>query len=329
MENDGTPPKQRILCRTLSGILVFLLLISFAILLVIVLLHPSGYSKVSTVQGSTITLLDDTNPFWFESAIISRVDKTVLYDVYVGWIDCENLHTIHTEVWSDVYWGHKATRDYYQQLGEFEPYAYLVAGSKIELDINITSSPSSQGKNVSLLIYNDFNEYNKLISPGGATARYSQSFLLNSTRGQLNRIAINVTDTSFYFFGVHTPNGTGFTYNFTVHQVSYNDSNLYSPCYLPPGSVSCKLDLNVTRCVSCSKQCLMSYCEANSEAPQPFYPLKIDIKRRRFNWISITLMVAVVSFGMIFIAIGVYDVVKFKICPVGNRALKSMLRRHR
>ena len=310
----------------MSAVLTICILLLCLVLLIYFLLHPSDHSGNKLIQGSVVVLLDRINSFWYKQASFSKA-KVEMYDVMVGWVDCDDLNFI-ANTSSEYHNGRKADEDSYQQLLHFEPYSYLLEGSWIALDINITSPPKSKGKNPFLLLFSNYEEYNKLQNQNtNNKAHYDNSIELKYTTGVPNEIVFNVTHTSFNFFGIKTPNGTDFTYNFTVYRVSFNDSNVDYQCYLSSDQTSCKLGLNVTKCVSCTKLCFLGQCLANSEAPAPFYSLDVTFNRQSLNWITSTLIAFVVSLFMLLMAIGTYDVMRKKVCPAGEKHISHLFGR--
>ena len=220
-------PLRDIICRVASGFAVCVLLLVFISLLISLLVTPPKYTLKSTIQGSTVVHLYDVNPFWYEIVDISK-EKSDSFDADIGLIECNKL-VYNAMTHSGDHHGRTATSDTYQQLLHLEQYAYLVEGSWIHLEVNITKPPTLSNANTSLLYFTNYNEYYKLVNPNTASrAHYDYSQQLNYTT--VNHFSRNITGSCFNFLALKTSNGTDFTYNFTIHQVLYNDSDVNYQC---------------------------------------------------------------------------------------------------
>ncbi len=307
-----------------SGFVVCVLLLLFLCLLIGSLVAPPNYTQKRPIQGSTVVLLNDMNPFWYEIVDISK-EKSASFDSDIGLIECSKL-AYNALTHSGYHHGRTAASDTYQQLLHLEHYAYLVEGSWIHLEVNVTKPPTLSNTNTSLLYFTNYNEYYKLANPNTATrAHYDYSKQLNYTT--VNHFFMNITGNSFNFFAIKTPNGTDFTYNFTIHQVSYNDSNVIYQCSVGAVQRMCSLSLNVTSSISGSKYCLMERSTTVNEDPDPFYSLDINIHRRHFNWVTCSLIAITASLLLVFVAIGTYDLMRKRIIPLGKRSVSRILTR--
>ena len=323
--STSRPLTMTILCRLIGALVVVSLFVICISFLINILVRPTNSSRDTTIQGSVVVLLERLNPFWYKK---STVSKPKSYGIQIGWVECDQLSYYSEMFTSEHHSGRKAnTNISYQQLLHFEPYSYLVEGSWIELDIIITCPPDTPRKDFTLLSYNSYEQYYKLLNPNTAyKAQFDTSIPLNCTIGDPNRISINVMQTTFIFFGIMIQPGTDFTYNFTVNRVSFNDSTIDYQCNLHVDETSCDLDLNLTRSTD-SELCLIEFCTAKNEDSEPFYYVNVSFIRRYINWISITLIACAVSLLILLCAIGTYDIMRNKIYPVGKKSLAPFLHR--
>lgn len=288
-------------------------------------MDPSNYSRnpwllKNTDSSSIPVLIEEINPFWYETITLTNHKPSPSYQ-YAGALSCDELIYDNTTQVSNLFYSRTIDKDSYQQLTKIAPFSYLLQGSLILITINITSPPVD-GKNVSLLRFGSPTEYSKLSDPSTASsAQYDEEILLNSTLGSRNEIVIDCNSNGFQLFGLKTPSGFKFTYNFIIYLVYLNDSLIDdNQCLLSSVETSCEIKLNNTKLLH-SKMCLIGSCALIDGSAEYFCQLELSVSRRYMNWIMCSLIALVVSFLMIFVAIGTYDCMRKKIYPIGKKAV--------
>ena len=275
------------------------------------IVSPPNTSSYSTVQYDVATILKDANPFWYKSVSITRTDDK-MYDVHIGWMECSHLTTYANTTTDEQNGGHTAKHDSFQQLEWLETYAYLVKGSSIQITITIVEPPDPV-KEVFLYVFNSYNDYNAL-SDVTNVSDYFTRYDIKPQNGSNTTYSVNITETSYYFYALWTPNGTAFRYNYTVYQISYNISNIDFPCVLTTKNPFCTLETKIPACcMSCNRQCLVSYTFGNSESAEPFKTVKVNLFPRRLNEIVGVLMLFAIIFFLLLCAVATYNVIKVKL----------------
>ena len=281
--------------------------------MVYVIVSPPNTSSYSTVQCGVVTILKDVDPNWYKSASINRTDDE-MYNVFIGLMECSNITTYNSTITGEQNGSNTTKNDSFQQLELLEPYAYLVEGSYIELTITITEPPDPV-KQVYLYVFNNYNDYTSLSNVTNVSDYFTR-YDIEPQNGSYTTFFMNITETSYYFYALWTPNGTAFEYDYTVDQISYNISNDDFSCVLTTNNPLCTLEIKIPDsadcCISSNRQCLVSYTYGNGE---PFKTVKVNLIGRRLNKIFGVLMLLSIMFLELSCTVATYDIIKFKLFP--------------
>ena len=154
------------------------------------------------------------------------------------------------------------------QFTSLEKYSYMLAGSRITIDI-------ATADEVFLYVYNSFTLY-ELFSQQDESVP-SQYHSMYELTASASYITINITDNGYYFFAIDNPHNINYAYSIDlVYHFFKNSMEYYDRCTVNSTS-SCVL--NVT---SGSSDCLLAYTNDPSDGSINYYKLRLllqEVKR--------------------------------------------------
>ena len=144
-------------------------------------------------------------------------------------------------------------------LQKWMPFAYMLAGSSVELAINITFSSTS----TALGSLNEYNDYEKYIQFSQGTTNEPepyQRFPINTTVGTAVTTPIAVHEDGFILFGFYLLLPSSWYYAYSFRRLYYKSSDYSFDCTLYNEDSLCHLSVTES---SHSELCLMAYTQGD------------------------------------------------------------------
>jgi len=153
---------------------------------------------------------------------------------------------------------------------------YLVTGSEVLFNVNITAHTWLPPCSAALYIFHDFDSYSNFLADGSDTGQARRICLLISNETSVvdhhPSYSFTADNTSYYFFGLSIPRGSegvdNVYYQATGTQLYYTTGNLSLACSIVPGiNSSCSFPLanSVPILVSGSTKCFLAVTDSSSE----------------------------------------------------------------
>lgn len=294
----GLTPREK-LCRVVTFI-VCLILLSISIGgLVTLMIIPNANHQLQTamVQESVTTLLCIVDPYYY-NVRVSTSDDT-LCNVSISTMDCSSLVTYSTSHIETVT-GHLNSHSTHHKLEPLEKYAYLVSGSNMSIEVNVTYSPPHNlpaNVNISLYVFTDKDSYNSFDQSQTTVTKYYKRIKVDS----LTAITFIVRETGFYFYGLSIPVGTEYLYSYDIKRIAYNSTKSTS-CELSSKSESCLVRFDNT--MLSEEQCILSSCSGKNHS---IYTINSELVRKPVTSGAAILMSTVFVIFMFLIALLLYD----------------------
>ena len=307
-------------CRLNFFIIGTILFLCFFIALIVLLIYPKGFTKQVLIQRSVTTLVSVVDTFYYHVKLSS---SDLPYEAELGAVPCSSLKTYVT-----IHTGSPNGRNGggHQQMDQLDQFAYLVSGSYINISITIISPPTSPNDPIYLYVFTLLESYMSFLKDKD-TPPYFQRHKISSNNGSVTSVTIPVTETQFYFYGLDLPKGANYYYDYVITRVFYNASDYDFPCTLTSKRSECSLDLNSSSLPKHNEQCVLSYCNAIENNYDLFFPLQLDLLRKKLNVINCVIMVlAIVSF-LLVLAIAMYDMFKRHVVPKINASCSHIFKR--
>ena len=152
-------------------------------------------------------------------------------------------------------------------LQKWEPFAYMLAGSSVNVTINVTVSTTL----MPLGSLNEYNDYEKYIQFSQGTTNEPkpyQRFPINTIVGTAVTTPIVVHEDGFVLFGVYLPPSSWYLYAYSFHRLYYKSSDYSFDCTLYDEDSLCHLSVTDSRH---SELCLMASTqgdEFDDEGPE-------------------------------------------------------------
>lgn len=266
-------------------------------------LLPKGSTEISTVQDSLLTLLTRLNSYYFDVKVTQKfTSNEVNTSCNVSIALCSNLET-HTKVHNGTGLSHKVIGYSNEQLTELNAFSYLLSGSLIDLDVNITSSRSAFNDPIFLYVFTDLTSYQSFGKLQSKPENYFKRFNVSSLPNHTTRITLPVTNTGFYFYGLSLPNGMDFNYSYNLKQFFYNLTNNDARCELTPQAMSCTLHFDSS--LFSDEQCILCYCTGGIK--ESFYMIETDLIRKPITSLSASLLTLMVVMLIVVLSVLSYD----------------------
>ena len=152
------------------------------------------------------------------------------------------------------------------QLTDLEKYSYMLAGSRITIDITTTDE-------VFLYVYNNFTLY-ELFSQQDEPVP-SQYHSMYELTASASSVTIDITDNGFYFFAIDNPDDANYNYfyNLTYHYYEYS-IEYYDRCRINSTSA----------CTITYYDCLLAYINNDpSDGSINYYKLRLLFQEVKYS----------------------------------------------
>ena len=201
------------------------------------------------------------------------------------------------------------------QLTDLEKYSYMLAGSKITIDITTTDD-------VFLYVYNSFTLY-ELFSQQDESVP-SQYHSMYELTASASSVTIDITDNGFYFFAIDNPHNTnyaysiGLIYHFYEYSIEYYDR--------------CRIN-STSACTITYYDCLLAYINNDpSDGSINYYKLRLlfqEVKHSSNLYRDLNVYVgAVIQIVMVLLIIaGIVTCVSTCVCICCKRGCCGCCRR--
>lgn len=282
-------------CRLITFLLCFLLFITAFVVFVVLVILPKGYSQMAMVQESATTLLATVNSYYFDVKI-TRNKTSPMNDVNISIVPCSDIQTY---IVSHIGKG-QAIGPKHQQLHKLNEFAYLVSGSLISIEVNISLSSLSPTEAVYFYMFTNWNSYESFDQIQTIPVNYFKRFNVSAVQNDSTIVTFPVTTTGYYFYGLSIPNEANYHYTFNIKQVRYNSS--VTKCQLSSTMLSCFLHLDAIHYNE--ELCILSYCTGSNYT---FYSVQSDLVKRTLNSISASVMTFMLVLFFLVFAILLYD----------------------
>ena len=320
-KNHKLTPCERY-CRLLFFIVCTFFFLCFFIAFIVLLIYPKGFTKQVLIQSSVTTLVSDVDTFYY-NVRLSRTSGS--YEAELGAVPCSSLKT-YVEIQTGSPNGRSGSGN--QQFDQLEKFAYLVSGSYINISITITSPPTSSNAPIYLYVFTLLDSYNSFPKDSD-TPPYFQRHSISSNNGSVTSVTVPVTETQFYFYGLDLPKGANYYYDYVITRVFYNASDYDFPCTLTSKILECSLDLNASSLPKHNEQCVLSYCNTIENSNDLFFPLQLDLLRKKLNVINCVIMTLAIVFFLLVLAIAMYDIFQRYAAPKINASCAHIFKRKR
>ena len=261
--------------------------------------------------------------FYYHVKLSKTSDSS--YEAKLGAVPCSSLKT-YIAIQTGSPNGRSVSG--HQQMDQLEQFAYLVSGSYINISITITSPPTSPNAPIYLYVFTLFDSYMSFLKDKDVPP-YFQRHKISSNNGSITSVTIPVTETQFYFYGLDLPKGANYYYDYVITRVFYNASDYDFPCTLTSKILECSLDLNSSSLPKHNEQCVLSYCNAIENSHDLFFPLQLDLLRKKLNVINSVIMVLAIVFFLLILAIAMYDMFIRHAVPKINASCTYIFKRRR
>ena len=292
----GLTPREK-QCRVVT-FLVCLILLSISIgglITVMIIPNANHQLQTATVQESVTTLLSIVDPYYY-NVQVSRSNDT-LCNVSISTMICSSLATYsmsHTE--TVIGFNSNNTR---HKLESLDKYAYLVSGSSISIEVNVTSPPDrlSNDDTISLYVFTDWDSYNSFDRSQSTVTKYYKQYEVDSS----TTITFLASETGFYFYGLSIPVRTEYLYSYDMKRLTYNLTTSTS-CELSSKLESCLIRFDNT--MLSEEQCILSYCSGKNHS---IYTINSELVRKPVTSGAAFLMSAVFVLFVFLVALLLYD----------------------
>ena len=301
----GLKPHER-WCRAVTfAICLLLLVISIAGLTTVILVPKANHQlQTITIQESVTTLVSIINAYYYDI----RVSKTndVICNVNISSTRCSDLQT-----YSMTYTGTFEAVDInsHYKLESLNDYAYLVSGSRVSIELNISlpSLYTSTDDNIFFYVFTDWESYDSFGQSQKNVKRYYSRYEVSNS---VTTITFLVSDNGFYFYGLSFPEETSFMYSFNISRISYNSSKYETRCKLSSQMTSCLIRFDNT--MFNQDQCVLSYCIGTNNS---FYTLQNELIRKPITSGAAFIMSAIFILFVFLAALLLYDCYRRKLDP--------------
>ena len=191
------------------------------------------------------------------------------------------------------------------RLRKWEPFAYMLAGSSVDVTINITVSTMLMPSG-SLNEYNDYEKYIQFSQGTTNEPKPYQRFPINTIVGTGITIPIAVHEDGFVLFGVYLLPSSWYLYAYSFHRLYYKSSDYSFDCTLYDKDSLCHLSVAES---SHSELCLMAYTQGDDDDPD-FVEASYTIVTQELRVFTIAALV------IAFVAVVVVVVVIIVCCMV-------------
>ncbi|XP_003382681.1 PREDICTED: uncharacterized protein LOC100633495 [Amphimedon queenslandica] len=302
--NKGLTPREK-LCRVVTLIVCLILLsISIGGLVTLMIIPNANHQlQTATVQESVTTLLRTVDPYYY-NVRVSTSDHT-LVNVSIGTMACSSLVTYSTSHIETITGHHLNSHSTRHKLEPLEKYAYLVSGSNMLIEVNVTSFPPHHlpANDISLYVFTDWDSYNSFDQSQTTVTKYYKRIEVYSSTA----ITFIVRETGFYLYGLSIPVGTKYLYSYDITRFAYN-STKSTNCKLSSKSESCLIRFDNT--MLNEKQCILSSCSGKNHS---IYTINSELVRKPVTSGAAILISTVFVLLMILVALLFYDCYRYRL----------------